>query len=445
MAGAPSVCSTLPRASNDKKPGPPGAGKPQGVTEMIRRAPLALAAALATLVGAVPPAIAGELKAGFVTPMSGPLAGIGAMYRPTIDYVVEPFNKEGGHTLAVTIYDDAGTTQGAADRFRQAIADGVRVFLAGGTSPLGAQNLADIRRWNARNPQDPAMLLVIGAEGSNFIGKDCYFYSFHFTTTPFVRQAALARTMKESGALGAKVFSLQPDYTMGREMEQATVENAGAIGYQVAGTLRHDPFKIRDFSPFIEKVRAAAPDTIFTASSQSDLLLMLQAAASTGLKAKFAGMFLDEPGNLASAGRAALGNYDAQIFNAEAGGAAGEAYRAGFAKVAGKDPEAFANNSVITLTMLTAALKSLPKGDAVDVTKLAHALEAVKAEWLLGTLSMRAADHQIQLPLVISVVSEEARNKSDGTGMGFKPLKVLSPAQTETPVDPACKMDRPAP
>ena len=88
-----------------------------------------------------------------------------------------------GDKIQIDVYDDGGTTQGAADRFRQAIADGVRIIVSGGTSPLSSQNLADVRRWNERNPDDPAILIIVGSEGSSFIGKDCYFYSFHFTTT----------------------------------------------------------------------------------------------------------------------------------------------------------------------------------------------------------------------------------------------------------------------
>jgi branched-chain amino acid transport system substrate-binding protein len=95
---------------------------------MARIASLVSAAALA--IGALSsPAIAASVKVGFFTPVSGPLAGIGAMYKPTIEYVVGPINAAGGwhgDKIRVDIYDDAGTTQGAADRFRQAIADGVR-------------------------------------------------------------------------------------------------------------------------------------------------------------------------------------------------------------------------------------------------------------------------------------------------------------------------------
>ncbi|RJG44452.1 branched-chain amino acid ABC transporter substrate-binding protein [Mesorhizobium sp. DCY119] len=406
---------------------------------------LAISAAASALALGIGTAAAEPVKIAFLTPKTGPLAFIGAMYDPTINFVQQPFNEAAGATgnkIDITVYDDSGTTQGAADRFKQAIADGARVFVGAGTSPLAAQNLADIQRWNQRNADDPAMLLIVGAEGSNFIGADCSFYSFHFTTTPFIRQNALAKVMKEDGSLGEKVYSLQPDYTMGREMEAATTHNAETYGYKVAGTTRHDVFKIKDFSPFIEKARSEAPNTIFTASSGSDLQLILQAASSSGLKARFAGMFLDEPGNLAAAGEAALHNYDAQIFNAEAGGEAGEKYRAAFNAAAGRDPVAFMNNSVLTLNMLGAAVAALPKADKVAVNDLVKSLETVKVDWPLGTLSMRADDHQVQLPLVISMVSKDAKDKIDGTDMGFKPVKVLSAEETSVPVSAECKMKR---
>jgi len=405
---------------------------------------LAISAAVSAI--ALGTAAAEPVKIAFLTPKTGPLAFIGAMYDPTINFAQKPFNEaagETGNTLDIAVYDDSGTTQGAADRFKQAIADGARVFIGAGTSPLAAQNLADIRRWNQRNPDDPAMLLIVGSEGSNFIGSDCDFYSFHFTTTPFIRQNALAKVMKDEGSLGEKVYSLQPDYTMGREMEAAVGQNAEAYGYKVVGQTRHDVFKIKDFSPFIEKVRATAPDTIFTASSGSDLRLILQAASASGLKARFASTFLDEPGNLAAAGASALDSHSAQLFNAEASGEAGEKYRAAFNAAAGRDPVAYMNNSVQTLSMLSAAITALPKADKVAVNDLAKSLETVQVDWPHGKLSMRAEDHQIQLPLVITKVSKNARDKVDGTDMGFEPVKVLSAEETSLPVSADCKMKRP--
>ena len=142
-------------------------------------------------------------------------------------------------------------------------------------------------------------------------------------------------------------------------------------------------------------------------------------------------MFLDEPGN------------DAQIFNAEAGAEEGEKYRVAFNGAAGRDPVAFMNNSVLTMRMLGQAITQLPKMDKVSIGDLATSLENAKVAWPLGELSMRAEDHQVQLPLVISMVSKDAKDKIDGTDMGFKPVKVLSAAETSVPVSAECKMQRP--
>ncbi|MGU3575033.1 ABC transporter substrate-binding protein [Brucellaceae bacterium C25G] len=391
-------------------------------------------------------ALAEPLKVAFVTPKSGPLAFIGAMYEPTIDFVQKPFNDAATNTakIDIKVYDDAGTTQGAADRFKQAIADGARVFIGAGTSPLAAQNLADIQRWNQRNPDDPAMLLIVGSEGSNFIGSDCDFYSFHFTTTPFIRQNALAKVMKEEGLLGEKVYSLQPDYTMGREMEAAVEQNAEQYGYNVVGKARHDVFKIKDFSPFIEKARLSTPEIIFTASSGSDLRLILQAASTSGLKVLFASTFLDEPGNISAAGTSALNSYSAQLFNAQGSGETGDSYRNAFRTSTGRDPVAYMNNSVQTLEMLTKAVGSFAASDNIKINDLVKKLETTEIDWPHGKLSMRSDDHQLQLPIIITKVSKEARDKIDGTDMGFEPIRTLSAEETSLPVSEACNMKRPS-
>ena len=41
-------------------------------------------------------------------------------------------------------------------------------------------------------------------------------------------------------------------------------------------------------------------------------------------------------------------------------------------------------------------------------------------------------------------VSKDAKHKADGTDMGFKPVQVLSAAETSMPVSGECKMERPA-
>jgi branched-chain amino acid transport system substrate-binding protein len=55
--------------------------------------------------------------------------------------------------------------------------------------------------------------------------------------------------------------------------------------------------------------------------------------------------------------------------------------------------------------------------------------------------TMRATDHQAQLPVNISVLSPDAKFKSDGTPWGYKIVKVYSAADVSQPT--TCKMKRP--
>ena len=57
---------------------------------------------------------------------------------------------------------------------------------------------------------------------------------------------------------------------------------------------------------------------------------------------------------------------------------------------------------------------------------------------------MRAADHQVLLPIVVSVVTKDAKYKADDTDMGFKPVKLFSADEAATPAQANCKMQRPA-
>ncbi|MNC71964.1 hypothetical protein D3C75_1229450 [compost metagenome] len=75
--------------------------------------------------------------------------------------------------------------------------------------------------------------------------------------------------------------------------------------------------------------------------------------------------------------------------------------------------------------------------------ELAVALEQVTYKSALGDYTMRAEDHQVQLPMVVSKVGKNAKYKADGTDMGFEPVKVLAAADVSAPVQATCKMQRP--
>lgn len=392
------------------------------------------------------PALSKALVIDTILPMTGPTAGTGELFKNGLDFVFDEVNAAGGFhgdTIELRILDDGGTAQGGTDRVRQAISAGARIILQGGGSAVAAAISSDVKRWNERNPDTPVLLIMLGAEAADLTRKDCHFYAFRTSTNADMRVKALTKALSESGRLGTKVFAINQDYSWGREMDAAVKANAAVYDYEVVGSVLHDVSKIQDFSPYVERIRESGAETVVTGNWARDLLLLMQSVASANLKAKFATVFLDEKGNIASAGKAALGSYVATVFVPEAAGADGTAYRDAFYAKTGSYPISAGNNAVMAVRLLANAVNSIPESEMGNPTAIALALEKAKAPWVHGEVSIRPEDHQIRLPIVVGEVSTEAALKVDGTDMGLKPVAILSAAETEVPPDGSCKMKRP--
>ena len=61
----------------------------------------------------------------------------------------------------------------------------------------------------------------------------------------------------------------------------------------------------------------------------------------------------------------------------------------------------------------------------------------------MGEMRMRAADHQVLLPVAVSMVTKDAKYKADGTELGFKPVKLFTADEAASPAQASCKMQRP--
>jgi branched-chain amino acid transport system substrate-binding protein len=170
----------------------------------------------------------------------------------------------------------------------------------------------------------------------------------------------------------------------------------------------------------------------------------MKASKSAGLKVRFGTVFLDQPGNLANAGDLAVGHFVAHTFNAEAGGAEGARFVDAYKAKTGHVPTFIEPQTVFGMAMVADALKRTPpEGGALNVNALARALETARIKTPMGDMSMRAADHQAQLPMVVSTVAKDARFKVDDTDMGFKVVKRFTAEEASIPAQASCVMKRP--
>jgi len=406
----------------------------------------ALAVPLMCLVCAV--ATAAPLKIGMVETLSGPQASSGQAYRAAVRYEVDRINAAGGwngEPVQLVEYDNQGGPAGASDKLKAAIADGVQIVVQGASSAIGGQITEDVRKHNLRNPGKEIVYINIGAEAMELTGDKCNFYHFRFSGNAEVRVKALVAAMKQANALGARVYSINQNYSWGQDMEKAIVDNAAVGGYQVVEKTLHDVNKIQDFSPYVSKISAAKADTVITGNWSNDLLLLMKASKAAGLKVRFGTVFLDQPGNLANAGDTAIGHFVVHTFNPEAGGADGQSFVNDYKAKTGHIPVFVEPQTVFGMQMVADALRrTKPEGGALNVNSFAKALESAKVKTPVGEMTMRASDHQALLPMVVSVVSKDAKFKADETDIGFKPVKVFSAEEAATPAQASCKMARPS-
>jgi branched-chain amino acid transport system substrate-binding protein len=412
---------------------------------LLRPRHAAVAAALCLVFTA---ASAAPVKIGVIETLSGPQAASGLLYRTAVRYSVERMNAEGGwngQPVQVMDYDNQGGPAGASDKLKAAIADGVQIVVQGASSAVGGQITEDVRKHNLRNPGKEIGYINVGAEALELTGEKCHFHHFRFSGNAQLRTKALVAAMKQAGALGSRVYAINQNYSWGQDMEKAIVDNAQAGGYQVVERTLHDVNKIQDFSPYVAKISAARADTVMTGNWSNDLLLLMKATRAAGLKARFGTIFLDQPGNVANAGELAVGHFVAHTFNAEAGGAEGDRFATDYKAKTGHLPAATEPQTVFGLAMVAEALKrTRPEGGALNVNAFAKALEAASIKTALGEITMRAADHQAQIPMVVSTVAKDAKYKVDDTDMGFKPVKTFTAAEASTPAQASCRMQRPS-
>ncbi|MCM2250944.1 MAG: ABC transporter substrate-binding protein [Ramlibacter sp.] len=387
------------------------------------------------------------LKIAMIEALSGPAAQTGIAFTEGMRYGVEKINQAGGFNggkVQLVEYDNQGGPTGAADKLKAAIADGARIVSSASSSAVAAQLSDDIRKYNLRNPGKEIIYLNVGSEAFELTAEKCHFWFFRMGTNPYIRMNALVRVMKDTGVLGDKVYSINQNYSYGKDHEQAQAAAVGRAGAKVVESVLHDTNKIQDFSPYVAKIKASGAQTVLSGNWANDIILLLKAAGDAGLKVRFGNTSLDTPGTLGNAGSSALGSYLVKIYNMEAGGDKGNAFIEDFKARIGHYPYSEEPTAAFAMGHLGAALKTVDfKGGKIDATKVAYALENTAWESPVGTWSVRKEDHQALLPVTISEVSKNAKFKVDGTDMGFRLLKVVSAQDAAVPVAKACSIKRP--
>jgi branched-chain amino acid transport system substrate-binding protein len=409
----------------------------------------AIAGALAAFALSSPGLAQEPIRIAYIEGLSGPFANVGELGLRHLQLAIEDVNGRGGvlggRKLEMVAYDSKTSAQEAQLVFKQVVDRGIRYMIQGNGSSVALALSDAAAKHNSRDPEHSVLFLNYAAVDPALTNDKCNFWHFRFDADADMKMQALTNRMAINKRI-KKVYLINQDYSFGQAVSKAAREMlvAKRPDIEIVGDDLHPLGKVKDFSPYIAKMKTSGADAVVTGNWGNDMLLLVKAGKDAGLNVDYYTYYAGGLGLPETIGEAGI-NHVKQVtaWHANIGGRFAEAhvlaYRRRFPE--GKD-EVYYGNIRAAIDMLARAIDQAKSEEPLAV---ARALEGMKYEQDSGEAYMRADNHQLVQALFIStlVKSNDKDVKFDimKSGLGFKTDARIDGKDTVLPT--TCKMQRP--
>lgn len=407
--------------------------------------PLVIALSVA-VVFAAPVAQAETIKIAMIETMSGSFAPIGQNQLHTFQMFTEMANQQkwagSGNTLEVAAFDGKGSPQESLTQLKTVIDQGYRYIAQGNGSGVALALIDAVNKHNERNPGKEIVFLNYSAIDPDLTNSKCSFWHFRFDANSDMKMEALTSYMAKDQSI-KKVYIIGQNYAHGHQVTRAAKEylKRKRPDVQIVGDDLHPIATVKDFSPYVAKIKASGADTVITGNWGADLALLIKAAKDAGLTAKFYTYYAGTSGVPTAMGAASAGQARQVAYwtpNNET--FSGKELAAAFKKKFNDD--LYVIDIYTVVQMLSKAVKESKSADPI---KVAQALEGMKVNAINGAVEMRKTDHQLQQPLYIStwtkVDGKKVRYDQENTGYGWSNDQKIDAYVAAQPT--SCQMKRP--
>jgi branched-chain amino acid transport system substrate-binding protein len=162
---------------------------------------------------------------------------------------------------------------------------------------------------------------------------------------------------------------------------------------------------VKDFAPYIAKIKASGADTVITSNWGTDLSLLLKAAKDFGLNINFFTMNANNPGVPSQMGSWGV-NKVGVIWNWGHNAPTPELEKIYLDYKKKSDEDFIFAAHYNTIHMLGAAMNA---AKSTEPKKVAYALEGMKFKSPVGEVEMRKTDHQLLAPLFLGQARQQRR------------------------------------
>ncbi|MCX8021519.1 MAG: ABC transporter substrate-binding protein [Syntrophorhabdaceae bacterium] len=250
---------------------------------------------------------------------------------------------------------------------------------------------------------------VTYAKSEKIIGEKGHKYVFNMNENTEMAGRAAAYVLSKKPYI--KYWICGDDYEYGHAIAEATWKNLQRLNPKVQ-KIGESWWKVgeADFAPYITQIMGANPDFIIVATGGAGMVNFQKAAKATGLNTKipFYQHTANELGTLLPQGKDApegvYGTSHYLFYFPDT--PANKAFSDEFMKTYKRYPKASALVGYMTGRFIAEGFK---KAGKVNADALIKALEGMTLDSPIGPLSIRACDHQLELPTYFGVTKKDPK------------------------------------
>ncbi|QOF81554.1 branched-chain amino acid ABC transporter substrate-binding protein [Variovorax sp. 38R] len=382
------------------------------------------------------------VKIAWLDPLSGLMAAVGTNQLKTFQFLAEEFNKKNvaGVKFEVIGIDNKLSPQETTAALRSAMDQGARYVVQGNGSGPALAIMDALEKHNARNPGKEVVYFNYAAVDPDLTNSKCSYWHFRLDADTSMKMEALTTFMKDQADI-KKVYLINQNYSHGQQVSKYAKDNLKSKrpDVQIVGDDLHPLAQVRDFAPYIAKIKASGADTVITGNWGSDLALLIKSANDAGLNVKFYTYYAVTNGTPTAMGAASDG----------------KVYMVGYSHYNAPGPIAPMMNefkkrfnedlyTTSPYTVYAMLAEAFVRTKSTDPVKVAAAMEGMKFKSFNGDVEMRKSDHQLQQGLWITrwqKADAKSPYSPENTGYTLAPVKYYEPYVSSTPT--SCQMKRP--
>ena len=403
---------------------------------------VSVATALAMACGSVLAQAGQTVKIAFIDPLSGPFANVGQNQLKSWQFVAEEMNKKNpaGVKFEFVSFDNKGSPQESLTVLKAAMDQGIRYVVQGNGSGAAAAISDAVTKHNERNPGKEVLYLNYAAVDPELTNARCSYWHFRLDADTSMKMEALTSFMKDQPDV-KKVYLINQNYAHGQQVSKYFKETIARKrpDVQIVGDDLHPIGQVKDFAPFVAKIKASGADSVVTGNWGQDLTLLVKAANDAGLTANFYTYYAGVSGTPTALAAGVGGKVRVVAYSHNSVPGVVQQLQTDFKKRFNDDWYTAATYN--GLMMLS---EGMAKAKSTDPVQVAAALSGLRFKGFQGEVEMRKSDHQLQQGLYISEWRKaDAKNpySVENTGWNFQEVKVIPAYVASTPT--SCQMKRP--